>query len=107
MLAMVAHAVEEAMVRSQSLASRRQRPSHAKVRSTTQRRGNSTKPLAVSERLMISSVQSPCPLCACLSLSPAYQSRPCGSPIVSITTVNHKPLVSLNYFPFGLLAICQ
>jgi len=30
---------------SQSFARRRLRPSHAKVRSTTQRRGNSTKPL--------------------------------------------------------------
>ena len=31
-----------------------------------------------------------------------YQSRPCGSPIVSTTTVNHKPLISLNTFPLGL-----
>lgn len=39
--------------------SRRHRPSHANVRSTTQRRGNSSKPIAVSERLMISIVQRP------------------------------------------------
>src|SRR3954451_3330403 len=39
---------------SQSLASRRQRPSHANVRSTTHRFGNTTKPLAWSERLTIS-----------------------------------------------------
>ena len=34
------------------------RLSQAKVRSTTQRRGRTSKPLAVSERLMISIVQS-------------------------------------------------
>ena len=39
---------------SQSLANRRHRPSQAKVRSTTQRRGSTTKPLAWSERLTIS-----------------------------------------------------
>ena len=51
MCAMVAHASAEAMDFSQSLASRRQRPSQAKVRSTTHRRGRTSKPLAVSERL--------------------------------------------------------
>ena len=71
MLAIWAHAVEEAMEVSQSLANRRQRPSQAKVGSTTYRRGSKTKPLAVSERLMISSVQFPCSLSASLSLSPA------------------------------------
>jgi hypothetical protein len=38
---------------SQSLARRRQRPSHAKVRSTTHLRGKTSKPSAVSERLII------------------------------------------------------
>jgi hypothetical protein len=36
------------------LAKLRQRPSQEKVRSTTQRLGNTSKPLAVSERLTIS-----------------------------------------------------
>ena len=57
--AIFAHAVELSMERSQSLARRRQRPSQAKVRSTTQRRGNTSNPLTVSDRLMISSVHSP------------------------------------------------
>jgi len=39
---------------SKSLASLRQRLSHARVRSTTQRLGNTSKPFAVSERLTIS-----------------------------------------------------
>src|ERR1035437_3364149 len=39
---------------SQSLASRLPRPSHANVRSTTHRFGKTTKPLARSERLTIS-----------------------------------------------------
>ena len=39
---------------SKSLARRRQRLSHAKVRSTTQRIGRTTKPLAWSERFTIS-----------------------------------------------------
>src|SRR5664279_4440407 len=39
---------------SQSLASRLHRPSHANVRSTTHRFGKTTKPLARSERLTIS-----------------------------------------------------
>ena len=59
MEAMSAQVVEDAIEVSQSLASRRHRPSHAKVRSTTHRRGKRTKPLAASERLMISIVQSP------------------------------------------------
>jgi len=45
-----AHAVDDEMEVSQSLARRRHRPSHANVRSTTQRRGRISKPLAVSER---------------------------------------------------------
>jgi hypothetical protein len=39
---------------SQSLANLRQRPSQEKVRSTTHRLGKTSKPFAVSERLMIS-----------------------------------------------------
>ena len=42
---------------SQSLASLRHRPSHAKVRSTTQRLGRISKPLAMSERLTISTAR--------------------------------------------------
>ena len=65
------HAVAEAMVCSKSLARRRFRLSHASVRSTTQRRGRTTKPLAVSERLTISIVHLPIRRSACRSLSPA------------------------------------
>ena len=61
MLATRAQALELSMVFSQSLASRRQRFSHssAMVRSTTHLRGNTSNPVAVSDRLMISMVQSP------------------------------------------------
>jgi hypothetical protein len=51
MEAINAQAVDEAMDLSRSLARRRQRPSDANVRSATQRRGKSSKPLAVSDRL--------------------------------------------------------
>src|SRR3546814_9469981 len=60
------------MVCSQSLASRRQRPSHAKVRSTTQRRGRTSNPLAASERLTICKVQRPILSNAALSFGPPY-----------------------------------
>ena len=43
---------------SKSLAKRRQRSSQAIVRSTTQRRGSTSKPLAVSYRLTISTESS-------------------------------------------------
>ena len=69
--AMNSHAVADAMVCSKSLASRRFRFSHASVRSTTQRRGRTTKPLAVSDRLTISRVHLPIRRSACRSLSPA------------------------------------
>ena len=59
MWAIVIHASALAIVFSQSFANLRHRFSHAKVRSTTQRRGMTSKPLAVSERLTISIVQSP------------------------------------------------
>ncbi len=70
-LAMYSHVTALAMVASKSLASRRLRLSHAKVRSTTQRRGSITKPFAASDRLMISMVQSPNFASAPCSLSPA------------------------------------
>ena len=44
---------------AQSLAGRRQRPSHAKARSTTHLRGSTSKPFAVSERFAICNVQRP------------------------------------------------
>jgi hypothetical protein len=59
MLATKAQALELSMVFSQSLARRRHRPSQASVRSTTHLRGKTSNPLAVSDRLMISIVQSP------------------------------------------------
>jgi hypothetical protein len=46
-------AVALSMVASKSFASRRLRLSHAIVRSTTHRRGKSSKPFAASERLMM------------------------------------------------------
>jgi putative transposase len=49
--AMNSQAVAEAMVCSKSLARRRLRLSQAIVRSTTQRRGRTSNPLAVSDRL--------------------------------------------------------
>jgi hypothetical protein len=49
----------DAMVCSKSLASRRLRLSHARVRSTTHRRGRTSKPLAASDRLMIAMVHLP------------------------------------------------
>ncbi len=61
MLATRIHACAEAIDFSQSLASRRHRLSQAKVLSTTHRLGRSSKPWAVSERLMISSFQRPSP----------------------------------------------
>ena len=51
---MNSQASDEATEASQSLARRRQRLSHAKVRSTIQRLGKTTNPLAPSERLTIS-----------------------------------------------------
>ena len=71
MLAIKVEAVELSRDFSQSLTSPRHRPSHAKVRSTTYRRGRTSNPFAVSEHLMISTVQSPRPLSADFSLSPA------------------------------------
>jgi hypothetical protein len=52
------HATALARVGSKFLA---QRPSHAKVFSTTQRPGKTSKPLALSEHLMISNVHEPLP----------------------------------------------
>ena len=55
-LAIRVQAVELSSDRSQSFANLRHRPSHANVRSATHRRGRTSNPFAVSERLMISSV---------------------------------------------------
>jgi len=51
--AMVMNATAVAVRFSKSLARRRHRPSQAKVRSTTQRRGRSSNPLAASDRFTI------------------------------------------------------
>ena len=65
------HAWAEAIVFSQSFASLRHRLSQAKVRSTTHRLGRTSKPWAVSDRLMISSVQVPMSSRAATSFGPA------------------------------------
>jgi putative transposase len=59
-----------AMVVSKSFASRRLRPDQPRVRSTTQRRGSTSKPLAWSDRLTISRVHCPSPASAVSSFSP-------------------------------------
>ena len=66
-LAIMSHVSALAIVASKSFASRRLRLSHAMVRSTTQRRGNSLKPLAASDRLTISIVHEPIEASAFLS----------------------------------------
>jgi hypothetical protein len=71
MCARNAQATALAIVASKSFASLRQRPSHAKVRSTTHLRGRTSKPCAVSERLIISIVHSPMRFKAFRNLSPA------------------------------------
>jgi hypothetical protein len=71
MCAIMIHASAEAMDVSKFLASLRHRPSHAKVRSAIQRRGRISKPLALSERLMISSVHFSIFYSRFFSLSPA------------------------------------
>jgi len=71
MLAMMTHAVALSTDFSQSFASLRHRPNHPNVRSTTYRRGSTWKPLAASERLMISMVHVPQPINAVRSLPPA------------------------------------
>lgn len=71
--AMNSHAVAEVMVCSKSLAMRRLRLTHAKVRSTTYRLSSTSKPLAWSERLMISMAHFALPIlhAAWGSVSPA------------------------------------
>ena len=59
MCAMVIQAAALSMDFSQSFDRRRHRPSQAKVGSTTQRRGRTSKPPAASERLTVSTVQRP------------------------------------------------
>src|SRR5665213_1232846 len=70
-LAIISQASALAIVASKSFASRRLRLSQAMVRSTTQRRGNSLKPLAASDRLTISMVQRPIEASDFLNLGPA------------------------------------
>ncbi len=71
MCSMRSHASALATVFSQSLAMRRHRPSHARVRSTTRRRGMTSKPCAVSERFTICNAQRPIFSRAPFSLGPA------------------------------------
>ena len=70
-LAIMTHVVDVEISASKSLARRQFRLSYAMVLSTTPRRGSRTKPLAVSERLMMSTVQVPNGARAALNLSPA------------------------------------
>jgi hypothetical protein len=65
------HASAEAMERSTSLANLRHLPSQAKVRSTTPRRGRTSKFFALSDRLIISIVQRPIFFNRRFNLSPA------------------------------------
>ncbi|AWI61868.1 transposase [Sinorhizobium fredii] len=71
MWAIVIQASADAMDFSQSLANRRHLPSHAKVRSTTQRRGRTSKPLALSVRLTIWRVKAAIFWSAPFSFGPA------------------------------------
>ena len=71
MLTIRIHAVALAVEASKRLARRRLRPSHAKVRSTTQRRGRTTKPVVWSDRLTIWKVQRPSLAMAAFSFGPA------------------------------------
>ncbi|TQM94170.1 hypothetical protein BD293_2836 [Roseinatronobacter monicus] len=72
MCAMRIQASALAMDFSQSFDRRRHRFSQAKVRSTTHRRGSTSKPSAVSERLTIWTVHRPRAFSASRSLGPAY-----------------------------------
>ena len=71
MCAMVIQAAALSMDFSQSFDRRRHRPSQAKVGSTTQRRGRTSKPPAASERLTVSTVQRPMAFKASRSFGPA------------------------------------
>ena len=71
MLATKSHARALSMVASKSFARRRLCPNHAKVRPTTQRRGSTTNPSALSSRLTISTAQSPIFFSASASFGPA------------------------------------
>jgi hypothetical protein len=55
------HTSTQLMEAYQSFAKRRHRPSQANLRSTTQRRGRTSKPWTALDRLMISMCQSPSP----------------------------------------------
>jgi hypothetical protein len=71
MFATRTQACADSMDRSKSLAHLRHLPSHAKVRSTTHRRDRTSKPLARSDRLMISIVKLPIVCKAPRSFGPA------------------------------------
>ena len=75
----------DAMDFSQSLAGPQHRPSHAKVLSTTQRRGGTSKPLALSERLTVSLIQSP----KCSGASRGF-GPPCPVSILDIGAVDDQ-----------------
>ena len=66
------HASAEATDFSRSLASLRQRPSRAKLRSTTHLRGRNSQPSAVSERFTTSIVHWPTDASAPRSFGPAH-----------------------------------
>lgn len=71
MFAIKTQACADSSCRSQSFASLRHLPSHAKVRTTTHRRGRTSKPLALSGRLTISIVNLPIYCSAPRSFGPA------------------------------------
>src|SRR5450759_2868079 len=89
-----AQATALAMVASKSFANLRQRPSHAKVRSTTHLRGRTSKPCAVSERLMISIVHSPIRFKAFRNLSPRAHSK-ARTPVDKIAKLTKRTVGSL------------
>src|SRR6056297_1183533 len=72
MCAIVTQAAALAIDFSQSFDRRRHLPSQARVRSTTHRRGKTSNPSAVSERLTICSAQCPIDFNVSLNFGPAY-----------------------------------
>lgn len=75
MWAMIIQASAEAIDFSKSLTNLRLLPSHAKARSTTQRRGRTSKPLALSVRLTIWRVNVATFCSAPLSLGSRHRRR--------------------------------
>ena len=82
-------AVELSSDFSQSFARRRHLPSHAKVRSTTRRRGRTSNPFSMSDRLMT----SVCSLLGCHRRT-RLASQGIRSSIFSTKTVNHNQMIS-------------